>query len=271
MQNSRRTEDHNKPEKNRGFFRWQYDGDSARMQQSLFGPGTASAIVGQWEKDSMTPLARRIHETYAAAKRNTGKIAALALAFVLGATLASGPNSTASTMTLRDRLRRTDAQVKARQGELELVRLEMGRLNSIIAHSKQYKIPADLAGSIYDIALSEGIDPRIAFGLVNVESEFSRRAISPVGAVGLTQLMPATAMIMQPGLTYNELFDRETNLRLGFRFLREMLTYYKGDLDLALTAYNRGPTRVDNIRKAGGDPSNGYTDKVLGNPGTKDD
>lgn len=264
MKSSKSSEDKRELVNRSGFWQWQYDGDSAAIKQSLFGSTATSAVVGQWERETMTPVVRKLHDTYAAAKRNTSKIAALLLAFVLGATLASGPNSAASTLQLRDRLRRTDARLKARQGELELVRLEMARLNSIIGHSKQYKIPADMAASVYDIAISEGIDPKIAFGLVNVESEFYRKAISPVGAVGLTQLMPETAKMLQPGLEYTDLFDRDTNLRLGFRFLREMLTYYNGDLDLALTAYNRGPTRVDEIRKAGGDPSNGYADKVTG-------
>lgn len=264
MRNSRATDGRRELVNRSGLWQWQYDGEGARA--SIFGQGTASAIVGQWERDTMAPVTRRLHDLYAATRRNAGKVAALVVTFILGATLAAGPNSSTASLQLRDRLRRTEARLKARQGELELVRMEVNRLNSIIDHSRQYKIPADLAASIYDIALSEGIDPKIAFGLVNVESDFSRKAVSRVGAVGLTQLMPETAFLLQPGLTYNDLFDRETNLRLGFRFLREMLTYYKGDLDLALTAYNRGPARVDEIRKQGVDPDNGYAGKVIAGP-----
>ena len=157
----------------------------------------------------------------------------------------------------------TEARLSARQGELELVRLQMSRLNSIMEHSRQYSIPADLAASIYDIALAEGIDPKVAFALVSVESDFTRKAVSNKGAIGLTQVMPATARILDPTLSSSDLFDRETNLRLGFRFLRQMLAYYKGDLNLALTAYNRGPGTVDEIRKSGGDPNNGYARAVL--------
>jgi soluble lytic murein transglycosylase-like protein len=71
--------------------------------------------------------------------------------------------------------------------------------------------------------------------------------------------MPSTAFWMQPGLKRDDLFERDTNLRLGFRYLRMMLEQYEGDLHLALLAYNRGPARVDGILRAGGDPSNGYS------------
>jgi soluble lytic murein transglycosylase-like protein len=188
----------------------------------------------------------------------------LALTFALGGYFSSGPDSAVSSLQLREKLGRTEAKLKARQGELSLVRLEINRLNAIVEHSRRYQIPGDLAASIYDIAISEGIDPKIAFALVSVESDFLQNAVSHKGAVGLTQMMPATAKILDPSLVYSDLFNHETNLRLGFRFLREMLRYYDGDLNLALTAYNRGPARVDEIRRAGGDPNNGYARAVLG-------
>jgi soluble lytic murein transglycosylase-like protein len=74
--------------------------------------------------------------------------------------------------------------------------------------------------------------------------------------------MPNTAFWLQPGLTRDQLFEQDTNLRLGFRYLRMMLQQYSGDLHLALLAYNRGPGRVDEILRAGGDPSNGYSLRV---------
>jgi soluble lytic murein transglycosylase-like protein len=221
-------------------------------------------MVTQWERETRRPVSRVFARWLGAVRRCAGKVVALLVVFLLGATLASGPNSAAVNYQLRDKLQRVESRLTARQGELELVRMEVGRLNSIVEHSRRYRIPADLAASIYDIALSEGIDPKIAFALVSVESDFLRKAVSDKGAVGLTQMMPATARILDPTLGYTELFDRETNLRLGFRFLRDMLKYYDGDLSLALTAYNRGPGRVDEIRKAGGDPNNGYAQAVMG-------
>ena len=122
----------------------------------------------------------------------------------------------------------------------------------------------DLARTIQRAALVEGIDPELGFRLVRVESRFRERAISSAGARGLTQLMPATAAELQPGITAKEIFQPETNLRLGFRYLRWLLDRYDGDLAEALHAYNRGPGVVARIRARGGAPANGYAERVLG-------
>jgi soluble lytic murein transglycosylase-like protein len=82
-------------------------------------------------------------------------------------------------------------------------------------------------------------------------------------AFGYTQLQLATARFYQPGITQKDLYDRDTNLRLGFRFLNELLARFNYDVHLALLAYNRGPARVDQILAQGGNPANGYSDAVL--------
>ena len=198
-------------------------------------------------------------------KRNEGHVRQallLIVTFLLGAFAMARPELELANLQLRDSLQRSVGELQARQGELELARLEVNRLARINQYSAAHRIPADLAESIYEIAIAEGIDPRLAFGLVSVESDFTRRAISSKGAVGLTQVMPSTAFWLQPGLDYDDLFEPDTNLRLGFRYLRMLLTQYRGDLRLALLAYNRGPGRVDNILRTGGNPSNGYAGAV---------
>jgi soluble lytic murein transglycosylase-like protein len=127
----------------------------------------------------------------------------------------------------------------------------------------RYGIARDLAEDIYDIAREENIEPRLAYGLIKTESTFNERAISHVGARGLTQVMPRTANWMVPGTKAEDLYNRETNLRLGFRYLDQMIDKYRGDVRLALLAYNRGPGTVDRVLKRGGNPDNGYADKVL--------
>ena len=148
------------------------------------------------------------------------------------------------------------------QGELELTRNQLDRANKIIAYSSKYHIAADLASSVYDVAMAEGIEPDLGFRLVKLESEFNERATSPVGAVGLTQVMPATAQYFVKGATREKLYDRETNLRVGFRYLRTLIREYKGNLKIALLVYNRGPAAVDAALGMGLDPANGY-DRIV--------
>lgn len=156
-----------------------------------------------------------------------------------------------------------DARLRALEGQVDLQKAQIERLERIQRNSARYGIPADLAASIEEIALAERIDPKLAFELVRLESDFKQTAVSPVGAIGYTQLMPATARLLSPGISRREIFDRETNLRLGFRFLRGLIRKYNGDLHLALLAYNRGPHRVDRLLRAGQDPSNGYSRIIL--------
>src|SRR6267154_1786534 len=134
------------------------------------------------------------------------------------------------------------------RGELAVARLQLERANAIIDYSTHYNIAADLAAAIYDVALGEGVDPALAFRLVRVESGFNPKAKSKVGAIGYTQVLPSTARLYEPGLTTAQLYDRGTNLRLGFRYLRDLLERYEGNADaklrLALLAYNRGPGRT---------------------------
>jgi soluble lytic murein transglycosylase-like protein len=157
-----------------------------------------------------------------------------------------------------------DDQLAAARGEMDLLRLQLDRANAIMASSAKYSIPADLAASIYDIALSEGIDPALGFQLVKIESNFKANARSNMGAIGYTQVQVATARFYEPGVTEKTLMtDQELNLRIGFRFLNDLLGTFNRDTHLALLAYNRGPAKVADILAQGGDPTNGYSAAVL--------
>jgi len=128
--------------------------------------------------------------------------------------------------------------------------------------AKEYKIATSLASNIYEAAVANKISPRTAFGLVRAESSFRTDAKSPVGAIGLTQLMPATARWLKPGVTHQQLRNPETNLNLGFKYLSDLKAKYDGDEKLALLAFNRGPGTVDKLIKRGRNPDNGYAEKV---------
>ncbi|MCC6318362.1 MAG: transglycosylase SLT domain-containing protein [Gemmatimonadaceae bacterium] len=153
-------------------------------------------------------------------------------------------------------------ELEAARGELRVATAHLERWNRIFGYAREYRIASDLSASIYDTAVIEGIDPELAFPLVKLESGFDERATSPVGATGLTQLMLATAREYDKSLTKESLYDRETNLRIGFRYLRSLIKWQRGDVQMALLAYNRGPAAVITARELDLDASNGY-DRVL--------
>jgi soluble lytic murein transglycosylase-like protein len=140
--------------------------------------------------------------------------------------------------------------------------LERERKRLATEFAREFSISPELAGKIYTAARTHEIEPQIAFGLVRTESSFRRTAVSHAGAVGYTQLLPSTARWIAPGTTRSALFETETNLDVGFRYLRYLKDKYEGDVDLALTAYNRGQGRVDRLLRAGRNPDNGYATAV---------
>lgn len=154
-------------------------------------------------------------------------------------------------------------ELETTKGELSLVRAQFERADKIMEYSNRFGITAGLSGIVFDASLREGIDPELAYRLVRLESEFNTHAVSKVGAIGLTQLMPGTARRWEKGVTRDDLFNPKTNLRVGFRYLRNLLDQYKGDVRLALLAYNRGEDAVWRDVHAGVNPGNGYDLSVL--------
>jgi soluble lytic murein transglycosylase-like protein len=94
----------------------------------------------------------------------------------------------------------------------------------------------------------EGLDQDLLRGVIKQESGFRPCAVSSKGAMGLMQLMPATAG--QFGITNP--FDAASNVDGGAKFLKQLLNRYSGDIPRALGAYNAGPAKVD---AAGGVPA----------------
>jgi soluble lytic murein transglycosylase-like protein len=159
--------------------------------------------------------------------------------------------------------RRLRRELENATGEMSLLKAQLDRANRIIGYSAQYDIPADLAGLIFDVALSERVDPDLAFRLVQLESDFNPRATSRVGAVGLVQVMPSTAVLYDRSVTRDKLYDPRTNLRIGFQYLRRLIGLYNNDVRLALLAYNLGEEAVDRARAEGKNPLVGYNRILL--------
>jgi len=121
-------------------------------------------------------------------------------------------------------------------------------------------VTLDLRRLVVEAARREGLEPGLVTAVVQVESAFLPEAVSPKGAMGLMQLMPATAAEL--GVT--DPFEPVQNLAAGVRYLKGLLSRYDGDLRRALAAYNAGAARVD---QHGGVPpyreTRAYVERVL--------
>jgi soluble lytic murein transglycosylase-like protein len=129
---------------------------------------------------------------------------------------------------------------------------------------------------IQEHATRRSLRPELVRAVIQVESGFNPRALSPKGAMGLMQLMPATAR----SLGVNNPWDPAQNIRGGTDYLRQLLDEYDGNEELALAAYNAGAGAVakygrrvppyretrDYVRKVGaaaGEPPPGSTRKLI--------
>jgi hypothetical protein len=97
-----------------------------------------------------------------------------------------------------------------------------------------------IAEMVTRAAIANGLPPEIVHSVARAESAYQPTAVSPKGAIGVMQLMPATAASLQA-----DPHDPEQNIEAGTRYLRDLLIKYNGDSVKALAAYNAGPGAVD--------------------------
>jgi soluble lytic murein transglycosylase len=96
----------------------------------------------------------------------------------------------------------------------------------------------------------DGIDPLFIAAIIREESQYDWRAVSRVGAIGLMQVMPTTANAVAqrhhfPAVEREDLFDQETNIRIGIRYVEQLLGGFSGNLVQTIAAYNAGPAAVE--------------------------
>lgn len=93
------------------------------------------------------------------------------------------------------------------------------------------------------------VDPFLAAAVIREESQYDARAVSRVGAIGLMQVMPATASTVAKkfglaDVSREDLFDEGTNVRIGVRYLDQLLEQFQGNVSYAVASYNAGPQAV---------------------------
>jgi len=132
------------------------------------------------------------------------------------------------------------------QGNLHYMRGKNSRTNRNVAtnrplpRSTSEANPQTINAFIHAAATEHGIDPFLIKAIIKAESNFDPTAVSPKGAQGLMQLMPATARDLQVA----DPLDPLENILGGTRYLRYLLDSYNWDVALSLAAYNAGPGNV---------------------------
>jgi soluble lytic murein transglycosylase len=96
---------------------------------------------------------------------------------------------------------------------------------------------------------ASGVDPYLVAAIIREESQYDRQAVSRVGAIGLMQVMPGTAnnvaqRLGLPAVKRDDLFDQETNIQIGVRYVEQLLDQFSGNVVLTIASYNAGPIIV---------------------------
>jgi soluble lytic murein transglycosylase-like protein len=168
-------------------------------------------------------------------------------------------------------LRAPEVSVRLEGGVREVRHPDFERIDAVLATRAPgwgLTLRAHVAQAIAEEAQAAGFDPLLVLAIISVESEFREAAVSWVGARGLMQVRPTTLLFVAEKegikLSQKEIeADPSLNVRLGVRYLKSLRELFRGNLDLALMAYNAGPTRVyASARERNLEPFRGYVAAV---------
>lgn len=123
-------------------------------------------------------------------------------------------------------------------------RLGYSKLSSHLVFPEGYK------EAVEKTAQEFGIDHLLIYAIMMQESEFDVKAVSRAGAIGLLQIMPSTGKMLAKELSFasfkdDDLFQVSTNISFGAKYLKMLITRFKGNLPHAIAAYNAGPNAVE--------------------------
>ena len=140
-------------------------------------------------------------------------------------------------------------------------------LKSVRFVSRPHPAKGKIANMVRDLAPKYQLDANLVLAVIEAESNFNPKALSPKNAQGLMQLIPATA----DRFGVKDAWDPEQNVRGGMAYLRWLLKQFKGDVKLALAGYNAGEGAV---QKYGGIPpykeTQNYVAKIMRRMGGAD-
>jgi hypothetical protein len=185
---------------------------------------------------------------------------ALALS-ILGAvwTIGCGGAPPAGRKTAGDSERSIPSYSSGKKGEGSSIAAETRQVT--LNRRGKWKLTSDkvqeVAPLVAEAASENGVPKDLIFGIIWVESRFNPEAVSPVGARGLMQLMPKTADYLADCIDWSgshDSFDPEFNIAAGSYYIARLIKQFDGDVELALAAYNAGPTKIRRWMKGDGLP-----------------